>query len=46
MQEQGSASRTRKDKNKDKKKECIPESTGVLGAEENLEGGRGGEDGK
>ena len=48
-QEQGSddrSGRTRKDKNHDKEKQDIPESTDVLGAEEDLEGDRGGEDGK
>ena len=48
-QGQGSASgtrRTRKDENNDKEKQDKPESTDVLGAEEDLEGGREGEDGK
>ena len=49
-QEQGSANRsgtTRKDKNNDKEEQGIPESADVLGADEDFEGGRGGEeDGK
>ena len=45
-EEQGSASRTRNDRNKDNEKERISESTDVLGADENFEGGREGEDGK
>ena len=36
----------RKDTNEDHKRASLPESTGVLGAEEDFEGGRGGDDGK
>ena len=32
--------------NEDHKRASLPESTGVLGAEEDFEGGRGGDDGK